>query len=445
MKNLTQKEIDTLDLGSGEYAIGFLINDRQNKAADPISFKVATSAIEAIAGSAIGKPWIPGIKGKNKKHLRDESSESQTDVIDFHRAHAGGEIRRFIINEKTGNVSVIVEVFPEYKGMIESGKVSEYLSPMIGDISVDPKTGEITGGEIIHIHSVDVPGYDTSIAKFHGTCKGVIGKCMTELAPLAAAGRLKEYRNSPIKCPKRFLYRTKHEVSASMEGQMGNPMGEEQQQDPVVGGLEQIQTTVAAMGQQLTSLVQVSDSNAAVLKEVAASGGVDASRVMTSAQAGQAQQPAAGMPPMGAAGNDRITKLEEQLEALKKSELEKEAKIKAEARIRLATIIAKGELALKEGGISKEGLKKRIEHYVNLKNEQEEPRELDLLAQKYESILDHMIAQPRQEAQPAEAENKQEGEKVPEIVSASGLYDDLYPVQGDDDNVDYDAIERSLL
>ena len=443
MQNLSDVESKTLDLGDGEFAIGFLINDKQNQAADPIAFKVAKKAIKAIASSAIGKPWIPGTKGQNKKHLRDKNSESQTDVIDFHRAHAGGEIKQFVINEETGNVSVIIEVYPEYRGMIDNGKVSDYLSPMIGDISVDPKTGEITGGEIIHIHSVDVPGYDTSIAKFQGTCKGVIGKCMTELAPLAAAGKLREYRNSPIKCPKRFLYSTNAEVSASMDGQMGQMgMQGQEQQDPVVGGLDQIKTSVAAMAQQIQALMQVSDANAAVLQEAAAAANIDASRIMTSANAGQQQpqqpQQQGGMPPMGAAGDDKISKLEAQIIELKKKETEKETKLKSDQRIREATIIARGELALKEAGMTKKNLKERIEHYVGLQNEAEELVDLSLMSQKYEGILDNMVTAESQKAV---------AEKEPELVAASGLlYDDAYPIQeSTESDIDYDKLEANLL
>ena len=132
-------------------------------------------------------------------HISKEGVADQTQVLDFHRKYAGGTIIDYYINETTGNVSVIVDIFPEFVNMVKNGKISNYLSPMIGNLTVDNVTGEITDGEIVHIHSVDIPGYEKNIAKFTGTCDGPIGTCMKELQAVAAAGKILQYRNSSVR------------------------------------------------------------------------------------------------------------------------------------------------------------------------------------------------------------------------------------------------------
>ena len=176
-------------LAPGEYAIGFLLNDKQNHAVDPIPFKIATSALEQIAKSSIGKPWIPGKRGEASLHIRKPGETDQSDAISWHEQYSGGTIVAYHINPENHNVSFIIKLKPGYKELIEENReIAEFLSPMLGDVMSDPRTGEVTGGTIVHIHSVDKSGYDPKVAKFSGLCTGPEGKCTSVLKSVAASG-----------------------------------------------------------------------------------------------------------------------------------------------------------------------------------------------------------------------------------------------------------------
>ena len=436
-----------LDVTDSTYAIGFLLNSKMNNAADPIPFKVAESALEQIASTAIGKPWIPGTKGKNTLHIRKEGVADQTDVIDFHRNHAGGTIVQYYINPITKNVSVIVKLFPDFVKQVRDGKVSDYLSPMLGNITQDETTGEVTFAEIVHLHSVDVPGYEKAIAKFAGTCTGPIGQCMKELTTLAASGHLKEYRDSSEACPVLFLKGKQSLGSSSMSAEpipepKPNPVPAPAADgsDPVMTKLDEIGNSVASMGDEIKKIEAMEDNNAGVLKEVAAAAGIDSEKVMTMASMGDhpvVPNPAADgvnpMPPkpyekpngLGAAGTDpldqdnEVSKLKTRLDQLEREKLDRDKRELELIRTNQAQVIVQGEVLLHENGLTKEDIPKRIKHYVGLKNQiTKEPLDLTLLAYKYKTIVDTKL------------ESVDTPQEVPiEAIAASGYnFDGSYPV-----------------
>ena len=447
-----------LDVTDSTYAIGFLLNSKMNNAADPIPFKVAESALEQIASTAIGKPWIPGVKGKNSTHIRKEGVADQTDVIDFHRNHAGGTIVQYYINPITKNVSVIVKLFPDFIAEVRDGKVSDYLSPMLGNITQDETTGEVTFAEIVHLHSVDVPGYEKAIAKFAGTCTGPIGQCMKELTTLAASGQLKEYRDSSETCPVLFLKGKQSLGSSSMSAEpipaqvpkpaakpVPVPAPAADGSDPVMTKLDEIGTSVASMGDEIKKIEAMEDNNAGVLKEVAAAAGIDSEKVMTMASMGNDQPPipnpaADGVNPMppkpyekpngfGAAGTNPleqdnvVSQLKIRVEQLEKEKIERKKKELELMRTNQALVIAQGEVLLHENGLTKADIPKRIKHYVGLKNTvTNEPLDLTLLSYKYKTIVDTKL-----ESIDAPQTTTQD---VPiDAIAASGYsYDSGYPV-----------------
>lgn len=174
----------------------FLFNDQQNHAADPIPFKIATSALDKIVSSAIGKPWIVHLDGS--KHVRG-ASDNPADIIKYQKLFAKGEIVAGYRNPDSNNVHVIAKVFPEYVQDVRSGRIpsSPYLSPLV--YVKEWRDGEITDAEVLHVQSVDTPGYDPQIAKISGICQGMIRECMTELRALGAAGKLKESQEKAAK------------------------------------------------------------------------------------------------------------------------------------------------------------------------------------------------------------------------------------------------------
>jgi hypothetical protein len=170
----------------------FLFNDKQNHAADPEPFKIAESALDRIAWTAIGRPWI--VHPDGSRHVRG-ASDNPADIIKHQKQFAKGEIVAGYRNLGSNNVHMIAKVFPEFKPDVKAGKIpkSPYLSPLI---YVKQESGDaILDAEVLHVQSVDAPGYEPEIAKISGMCEGMLNKCMTELRTLGAAGKLKAAQN----------------------------------------------------------------------------------------------------------------------------------------------------------------------------------------------------------------------------------------------------------
>ena len=128
-----------------------------------------------------------GQMGKNTRHIAKEGVASQTDALDWHRARSAGHIVDFIVNYQTGNTSVIIEIYPKFVDAVRQGKMSKYVSPMISNFEQD-ENGELVSGEIVHIHSVDWPGYEPEVAQFQGICTGELSSCKANLMTVAATG-----------------------------------------------------------------------------------------------------------------------------------------------------------------------------------------------------------------------------------------------------------------
>lgn len=505
---------------AGDYAIVFLINSQQNQAVQPSPFKLTPEAVQRLLPSAVGKPWLPGRKGDNQYHFAAAASD-QRQVIDEHSRRAAGVVAATYYNEQTGNASAIVSLLPGWKRMIETGQVSDYVSPMISVLAEDPRTGEVTDAEVIHIHSVDAPGYAPQVARFSGTCTGQSKQCMAELSTVAAAGRLAEYRANlserPLmRCAMRYLaaatgkgplnplttplesLSTQGATGPSVypprpgQGQPGQPQGQpggpanpqgnpghqpvQPAQPPVGGtpsggqpggmpgqpgmpgmptgtdgGLAGMKTELAAMGSRIGNAERVEDNNAEILREVAASAGVDPSRIMTCGQqmgGMQGQQPggvpAQGAPGMhgqygsyGAAGTQKSPEewaayYKARLEQLEQKQKESEEKAWMDARQKQAETIVRGEMLVDRGRFKDESaVEKRLKHYVELKNDQGQYQDLQLAAQMHADNI-RQIEQRKPSEQEAEAQGQQRQQEDPLTVAAAGLIAEYngYPVGG---------------
>ena len=215
--------------------------------------------------------------------------------------------------------------------------------------------------------------------------------------------------------------------------------------DDLVSAMGEVKDAVAAMGDEMKKVVQVEDGNAEVLREVATANGIDGNRVLTVASMGEQKtpdpntvnQPVTQQVPqtMSSAGNtpadQKIAKLEQDLKKLKEDQELKDKKSIEVKRLQQATIIAKGEILLREGGMSKKDLATRVTYYNELKDG-ETPVDLTLTASKYQKIIDGMVENST--TPPTEE---------PITVSAAGLLDDSYPVV-EEPAPDYDKLERGI-
>jgi len=340
------------------YALSFLINDEKNTAADPRPFKVATSFVEELTKTGMGRPWLPDTL-PDGKHIRPKKDSTAEEIQQFQKDFAGGIMRGYYVNPLTHNANVIIEIFPEFIDRVKNEDIPPFVSPMIGNWK--EANDEIVQGEILHIQSVESPGYDREFAKFLGTCEGDFNECAVELEPLAALGKLKQYRDSSISCPKKFL-----NTLGAQGNQMPDdppaviePSGNETDKGTSAGEtkiLEEIKTITTKVDEVVASVETVKE----VVAEVAvAAEGVDDEDIKKKLGMGAVddepkkdEEDDKKPEPVAASGNQ---KLMDEIKLIKKqnAELKKEsedAKILAigKERIRQVDIIIKSKLLTKE-------------------------------------------------------------------------------------------------
>ena len=195
--SLNHKHGAGLEEGKGKmYVQSFLINSQQNQAGDPHPFRVDNQLLPKLARTAIGMPWLPYPKSDGNHQRPIGAAAFTADGIKQHQQQfAGGEIVAQYTNESTGNVNVIIDVFPEYQEAVRSKKIPAFVSPMIFPHDMTPE-GLVKEGEILHLQSVHHPGYAPEVAKINSVCEGNgLKQCMTQMKALAASGKLAPFQS----------------------------------------------------------------------------------------------------------------------------------------------------------------------------------------------------------------------------------------------------------
>ena len=205
MQTLTTQQVHSLNSKHGAgleeskgkmYVQSFLINSQQNQAGDPHPFRVDGKLLPKLARTAIGMPWLPYPKSDGNHQRPIGAAAFTADGIKQHQQQfAGGEIVAQYTNEGTGNVNVIIDVFPEYQEAVRSKKIPAFVSPMIFPHDMTPE-GLVKEGEILHLQSVHHPGYAPEVAKINSVCEGNgLKQCMTQMKALAASGKLAPFQS----------------------------------------------------------------------------------------------------------------------------------------------------------------------------------------------------------------------------------------------------------
>ena len=467
------------------FVIGFLINAEQNMASLPAPWKVSEEHLIRIANTAKGKPWLPGgPPGTNKEHFKVDASPQdpmgQRRNIQEHYEKAKGIITDVIPNRESGNVSVIIELTPEYAKKIEHRKVSPFLSPMIEGIVQDPETFDIIDGEIIHIHSVDSPGYKPSIAKFFGTCQGTHQECKIKLTPLAASGTA---ANQAIS----YSYSKNNSEYNKMEPEITPPAGtppagQDAPGIPAGGDLEQIKATVVEIGEEVQRVETLIDENSAVTQQLASAAGMDPNQVQMCKQ--QGQQPAAAMGPpqeavpgmpaqppqpqaamghqMGAAAGGlvaataadaKVLKLEQQITLMKQQIADQAAKAAIAERKKMAEIIAKGQITLGLNKVTKKDYQTIVDKYVTMKHTSNPNQLMDLtlMSLQFQEVLNGLSQPPADEpvapaqTAPAQVAAPPATDEPLTVVAASGYPFGWQPTVTPATKINYDELEENLL
>ena len=463
--------METYEKDSKFYGIAFLINAEQNMASFPQPWKIDPANLIRIAKTAIGKPWLPGGPiGTNDKHFRVPSGEydgtAQHRSIKEHFKRAAGIITDIVENKETGNISVIIELNPKYAEKIDHKEVSQFVSPMVEGITQDPDTYDIIDATVVHLHSVDKPGYKPSVARFFGTCEGTHEKCKRQLTPLAASGGA----NNTLKA---LLQNSSMEPpmtppQTGMPPAAGTPPPAAAPGMEGGGDMEQVKATVVSMGEELDRVEDIIDQNSAVTQQLAAAAGVDPNQfqMCKQAQPGMDGEEQTGMPPqepqaaMGhkmaaAAGttptpaDQKMLKLTQQLELMKRQIAERDARDAIAERKRMAEIIAKGQITLGLNKVTKKDYQAIVDKYVNMKHPSNPNQLMDLTlnSMQFQEVLNGLVQSPAEE-QAAVAQTTAAAPQTPEepltIAAATG-YPYTPAVAKPAVKPDYDAMERAIL
>ncbi len=405
-------------LDSGKfYVLNFLFNDKLNEADDPAPFQIDTDHLDALAKSAIGKPWIVPEYGE-KNHVGTHLEPA--DLMEFQAKYAIGIIQD-TIRYPSNNVWGVIEVFPEYIAAVKSNLIPPFNSPTIAvqhepghpPVESDPLVKQ---AEFLNLQAVPTPGYPKELAGVKSTCRGGLKACMEELQVIGAAGHLKETRND-----KKLLSNIVQKAGQSMsaeppaEGAADGASSKE-----IMDGIKTLQESVTMMSTQQQAIVKSLETNNEVLVEVAtATDGVDEKKIIVKPLEAPAEDAAAegdaGMDTstMGASGTsvtktktisatspkDGISKelsehptfkqMKQELDDIK-HKLEKERKENA-AKERLSQATRLVENKLKTQEIKVENKDEAIKTYLNLKDSAGNLKDLSLLLEDTEKRASQIV------------------------------------------------------
>lgn len=365
-KQLTKEEInsfkkDGYDLSEDRmYIIKFLFNDQWNNAADPRPFRIKTELVKKLADDAIGMPYVVNPNG-NDYHVRGTTAGKKDTVEDLLKVqinYAIGEIKAPII-KSNNNVYGVIEIWKEFEKDIENMPI--FTSPTI--FVLDEDTDGVKDAQFLNINAVNVPGYPEYLSGISGVCKGGIKKCMSELAPLGAAGKLIENRKNPT-----FL-----NTLSILNKTMSAP---ETKTAPTI---EMVAKDVEAMKGEITNINTKLDT------------------IASKVGAGEQQTP---MPPIGAAGEKGTKQKLVVPESLKDNEFVKTLIEKNETTEKLVSVIQKErekektdllmkqrqahatsivERLIADKKIAEDKKEEEIKKYMELKNEDGSLKDLELL------------------------------------------------------------------
>jgi len=368
--NLNKDGFDVRTEESKLYIQAFLLNDQQNHAGDPSPFKVKGASLKKIAQTAIGRPWIIPPAGE-MKHVTGPIREFNA-ILDYQKRFAGGEIVGAWTNPQTGNVNVIIDVFPEYIEDVRNGRIPKFVSPLLNIDSEDPTTGEIVDARIIHLQSVHSPGYDESIAKINGVCEGMLGKCMSELKVRGATKMLKKYQSGLTKVNlENFSNKRIVKGSATMSENNGS----ETTNEPIT--LETVNQKVDSLGEKFQSFEQKFDELATTIRGAASPSTVTIRKPETNKKESKADKVT-----IETEDNESLKakyeNLQKQFDSREKEIAAEKAKIAEQRRLELVKDIVSNEMKLQLVTPRKKDEKEK--YYFELKTDDDKPADLSLLA-----------------------------------------------------------------
>lgn len=351
------------------HIIRFGFNDKWNNAADPRPFRVKTEHIETLAKDAVGMPYIVNPNG-NKMHIRgttEGKKDTALDLLSIQAKYAIGTIKAPLITEKK-NVYFIIGIWPEYEKLITEKRIPEFTSITLQPIAEDAEG--ISEAAFLNINGVETPGYDKILAGTLGVCKGGIKKCMDELAPLAAAGKLNATRENA-------------ESFSILQGKIGVSMSADQSK--ATPSLETVVKDVEGLKSEVSAIRSDVGAIRSTVEAFAKNTGADDKKPVGAAGD---EKPKDGtgqiVIPKELENNEFVKSLADQVKESSKSleqiKLEREAEKKKQAeqtRQNQAKSIV--SYLIKTGKVKKEDEEKEIKKYFELKDESGNLKDLEVL------------------------------------------------------------------
>ena len=383
---LTKAEVEALsrnghqiDTSSNKlYFIVGLFDDKPNHSADPIDYTVHHSAVDSLAKSFIGRPFVwkgakPLTEEEKKKnvgkHIRGQFDDPKQ-IIQYQKDFAIAEMVSYFINPISNKAYGIFEAYDEYKEDIEQKKIDPFTSTLVEPRKFED--GILYDGIGLHVQAVENPGYSKELAKIHGTCTGMLNECTMQLRSLGSSGQLRKIRNN-------FLNAGLTLGSSMSLTDKTNP------ENPASAGAPVKEMTNLELTTAVTQLQKDSGDMKSMVTEMH-------SKVMGT-------NPEHKPGTVGSEGATEVVQipkkefeemnktLSEVKQGFENSQKELQAeKEKAEIaeRTRLATIIVEGEILLKEIPLADKD--KRIKELVELKGNDGSFKDLSLVADKYAKL-----------------------------------------------------------
>lgn len=339
-KEVSQLIKDGVDLkpdGNHMYLMRFGWNNEMNQAADPAPFKIEKHLNPKLRQDALGMPYVVPPYGQTK-HVRKRKDEKHPQtvqeqleaILKVQSDFAIGEIQGSLEYD-TGNVWLIIDVWPEFQAGVERGYYPPLVSPTFNLIDVD-ENGIVNDAQFLNLQTVPTSGYSPEYTQIESVCKNGIKECMMEMAVHGAAGTLEQARKDGISFSstksKENQTMEESEIQAVVDKVI--PAVEEKIQEQVVKPLEEVKAEVS-------EIKKMEDANAEVLLEVATkTDGVDEKKVVTkdstTDSSSETSNPDSAV--SGAAGNQQILKLQNELNTVK-GDVKKFSKIADDAEKKL--------------------------------------------------------------------------------------------------------------
>jgi len=370
ISQLIKEGVELDNSGNHMYIMRFGWNNEWNQAADPAPFKIKPHLNEKLRKDALGMPYVVPPYGM-QKHLRKKKDakepmtiqEQLEAILNVQSNYAIGEIQGSL-QYPSGNVWMIIDVWPEFQAGVERGYYPELCSPTFNFIKNTPDGVE--DAQFLNLQAVPNSGYDPEYTQIQPICKNGIKECMAEMVAYGASGGLLKARKEGKSFSNRIIG-----ASGVMSEEQGSEKTAESRISDLESGMAEISKRVSSMEPKLDAIAEK------ILKE------------------NPAADPPADAAISGAAGKTQLELLKKELDQLKENDatntklvkqFEKE-KQETEKKLRLAQATSIVERVHKNDKLDEKAKIAKINEYVEMKDAAGNPRDLELLDNTLKSVI----------------------------------------------------------